>query len=285
MSYKKLWFGLFTVVAGSFAVLGYYGREIYRQAPPLPTQIVTTTGEIVYTGEQIRDGQNVWQSMGGQEVGSVWGHGAYVAPDWSADWLHREATWLLDHWARTEHQTLYDSLTAEQQAALRVRLEKELRTNTYNAESEDLVVSPLRAKAIAAVADHYTHLFGDDPRLDELRAAYAIPRDALKTDDRKQAITAFFFWASWACVTNRPDADFTYTHNWPAEPLVGNGPTASIFASSAISVVMLLAGVGALAWYMAVKRHNTEPEPHYPQTDPLFGLKRTPSMRATLKYF
>ena len=94
MSYRRLWIGMFVVVAASFAVLGYYGWEIYRQAPPLPKRVVTTDGDVVFSGEQIKDGQNVWQSMGGQEVGSVWGHGAYVAPDWSADWLHREAMWL-----------------------------------------------------------------------------------------------------------------------------------------------------------------------------------------------
>ena len=93
-------------------MLGYYGGEVYRQAPPVPERVVTTDGRVLFTGQDIKDGQNVWQSMGGQEVGTVWGHGAYVAPDWSADWLHREATWLLDHWAQAEHGKSYASLTA-----------------------------------------------------------------------------------------------------------------------------------------------------------------------------
>jgi nitric oxide reductase subunit B len=154
MQYGKLWLGLALVVAGSFAVLGYFGREIYRQAPPVPTRVVTSEGTVLFTGDEIRDGQNVWQSLGGQEVGSVWGHGAYVAPDWSADWLHREATWILDRWATQEHQTTYDQLDVETQAALRARLQKELRTNRYEASSGDLVVTPLRAEAIAAVGQH-----------------------------------------------------------------------------------------------------------------------------------
>ena len=91
MRYGKLWLWLGVVLVGSFGILGYYGTEIYRQAPPVPERVVTTDGTVVFTAEEIRDGQNVWQSMGGQEVGTVWGHGAYVAPDWSADWLHREA--------------------------------------------------------------------------------------------------------------------------------------------------------------------------------------------------
>ena len=94
MNYKTLWIALSIVVIGSLAVLGYYGWEIYQKAPPIPTQVVTHDGKILFTGQQIKDGQNVWQSIGGQEVDSGWGHGAYVAPDWSADWLHREIVWM-----------------------------------------------------------------------------------------------------------------------------------------------------------------------------------------------
>jgi nitric oxide reductase subunit B len=81
MRYGRLWFGLGAVIVGSFAVLGYFGGELYRQAPPIPERVVTTDGRVISTASDIREGQNVWQSMGGQEVGTVWGHGAYVAPD------------------------------------------------------------------------------------------------------------------------------------------------------------------------------------------------------------
>lgn len=81
---KKLWIAFILITTISFAVLGYYGYEIYQKAPPLPERVVTTDGEVVFEGQDIKDGQNVWQSMGGQEVGSVWSHGAYLAPDWTA---------------------------------------------------------------------------------------------------------------------------------------------------------------------------------------------------------
>src|SRR6476469_7194238 len=102
MNYKKLWATLFVVIAGSLAVLGYFGWQIYQSEPPVPNRVITQSGHVIFTGDQIRDGQNVWQSIGGQEVGTVWGHGAYVAPDWSADWLHRESEMLLDTWAQRE---------------------------------------------------------------------------------------------------------------------------------------------------------------------------------------
>ena len=97
---------------------------------PLPAKVVAgDANRVVFTGQDIKDGQNVWQSLGGQEVGSVWGHGAYVAPDWSADWLHRESVFLLDRWAGREYSKSYEQLNVEQQAGLRQRLKSELRPN------------------------------------------------------------------------------------------------------------------------------------------------------------
>jgi nitric oxide reductase subunit B len=286
MRYGKLWLGLALVLLGSFALLGYFGWEIYRQAPPIPERVVSADGELLCTGQQIRDGQNVWQSIGGQEVGTVWGHGAYVAPDWSADWLHREAVWLLDEWARQEHGASWEGLDAERRAALQARLQKELRTNSYDPATGTLIVSATRAKAIRAVGRHYAELFGSAPDKAWLRDAYALPENAIRDPERQEALGGFFFWTAWACVTNRPGSDITYTQNWPPEPLVGNAPTGSIVVWSVVSFVLLLAGIGALAWYFAAQRRGEEGGPEeYPAVDPLLALTPTPSMRATLKYF
>lgn len=285
-SYKKLWLSLISVMALSFLVLGYYGTEIYRQAPPVPKRVVTTDGTVLFTGQDIKDGQNVWQSIGGEEVGTIWGHGAYVAPDWSADWLHRESVWLLDHWAAQSGGTTYEQLAPEIQAGLRQRLKTELRTNTYRAQTGDLVVSPVRAAAIKAISEHYTALFGNDPKLKELRNAYAIPANTIKTPERQELLNTFFFWAAWACSTERPDSQVTYTQNWPPESLIDNRPTGSIVVWSVVSFVVLLAGIGAMVWYFAAQRHaHAGEEPDVPETDPLLGLKPTASMQATLKYF
>lgn len=100
MTPKKLWTWLAAVIIASFAVLIYYGVDIYRKIPPIPEKVITTEGQVLYTGQDVKDGQNVWQSIGGQTVGSIWGHGAYIAPDWTADYLHREAVLLLDELAK-----------------------------------------------------------------------------------------------------------------------------------------------------------------------------------------
>ncbi|HWI64921.1 MAG TPA: hypothetical protein VNT75_24090, partial [Symbiobacteriaceae bacterium] len=288
MRYGRLWAALALVILGSFAILGYYGRETYWQAPPIPKRVVTTDGQVLFTEADIKDGQNVWQSMGGQEVGSVWGHGAYVAPDWSADWLHRELTWLLDQWAVKMGSPSYAKLSPEMQAALRARLSQEVRTNTYNPATGDLTVSPARAEAIRATAKHYDALFGADLGLHTLREAYAIPANSVPDAARRAKMNAFFFWASWSTATNRPGQAITYTNNWPPEALIENRPTGATVVWSVISFVLLLAGVGGLVWYYAAQRHREagEQEHPLPEQDPLLNaLKPTPSMRATKKYF
>ncbi|MGZ4974335.1 MAG: nitric-oxide reductase large subunit [Limisphaerales bacterium] len=285
MNYRKLWITLSIVILGSLAVLGYFGWQIYQSEPPVPNRVVTTSGKVIYTGEQIHDGQNVWQSIGGQEVGTVWGHGAYVAPDWSADWLHRELVWLLDSMAKEKFGKEYAQLDAPSQAALRAQLKQDFRANTYDRTTGDVLISDRRAEAIAKVEAHYSGLFGDDSGLNKLRNAYAIPPNAVPDLERRKALTAFFFWASWACGTDRLGEKVTYTQNWPAEDLIENRPTGPLIVWSVISFVLLLAGVGALSWYSAVQQHKDEGENAAPKEDPLRLLRATPSMRATLKYF
>lgn len=80
-------------------------------------KVVTTEGNVVIDAE-VEAGQNVWQSLGGMEVGSIWGHGSYVAPDWTADWLHREAVFILDRWAMSDFGTEFEKLDNEKQSQL-----------------------------------------------------------------------------------------------------------------------------------------------------------------------
>src|SRR5690606_7749730 len=155
MSIKRLWIFLAVFMVASFAALGFLGREIHRQAPPMPAEIVDTAGNVIYTRDDIQNGQLAWQSMGGMQVGSIWGHGAYVAPDWSADQLHRESIALMDIWAQREHGVPHDQLSASGQASLQARLTSEMRTNTYDPNTQQITVSADRAEAMRQLRAHY----------------------------------------------------------------------------------------------------------------------------------
>lgn len=285
MNTKKLWIGFIIVMVGCFSVLGIFGYEIYLQKPPIPEKVVSESGEQIFTAQEIMDGQSVWQSIGGQEVGTVWGHGAYVAPDWSADWLHREAVFILNALAMEKDSTPYDKLSPERQAYLKALLQKDLRTNRYDDASKTLVISDLRAKAIRSNSEYYRNVFTNGKEQEKERLAYAIPENTIKNNESMQKMNAFFFWAAWACVTERPGKDITYTSNWPGDELVGNHPTGDHLFWTMFSIVVLLLGIGLLGFYYAKNQDVEIGLEQYPENDPLLNLQATPSMKATLKYF
>lgn len=274
---QRLWWAFAVVMVFSFAVLGWIGTRIYQEMPPLPDRVETTDGTVVIPSGEIARGQNVWQTMGGMEVGSIWGHGSYVAPDWSADWLHREAVFVLELWARQDYGRTYDELDLETQSRLRGRLETIFRANTYDPQTKVIRIDPVRARAFESLAAHYAEVFSQG------NPDYAIPKDAVTDPERLRQLAAFFFWTSWACTTNRPGDDVSYTQNWPHEPLVGNRPTGESVVWTGVSIIMLLAGICAMVWwYASADKHPDDPPP---ERDPLGDWRATPSQRATLKYF
>ncbi|MBE0650224.1 MAG: nitric-oxide reductase large subunit [Bacteroidales bacterium] len=285
MNTKKLWIGLAAILVVSFSVLGFYGHEIYSQKPPIPKRVVATDGTVVFTAQDIENGQNVWQSMGGQEIGTVWGHGAYVAPDWSADWLHREATFILNKWAETQFRTDFKHLSTENQAVLKVKLQQILRANTYNENTGVVTVPEIVAQAIQSNSEHYKGLFMNDTSLAKERKDYAIPANTIKDVTRMHEMNAFFYWAAWACVTDRPGKTITYTNNWPPDKTIGNVPTSSLLIWTGFSIIMLLIGIGLVAFYHAWNKPGELDHSLLPKDDPLTGINPTPSMKATLKYF
>src|SRR5262249_19493096 len=223
-------------------------------------------------------GPHVWQTMGGMEIGSVWGHGSYVAPDWTADWLHRESEYALIAWATAEHAASYDHLDPERQAALRARLVQLMRTNRYDGSTGVLTIDPVRAHAFDANQAHYAEVFRDG------RADHAIPRGTLVDPARQRALAPFFFGPAWAAGASRRGTDVSYTSNWPYEPLVGNVPTSENIVWTGVSIIILLTGLGGFIWYYA-SRPAPPPAEGVPARDPLLGWTPTPSQRATIKYF
>ena len=156
-SIPRLWIILSAGVAVMFSTLLALGWHIYQQAPPIPESVRSQSGQVIYTGENITTGQQVWQSIGGMQQGSIWGHGSYLAPDWSADWLHREAIALL---GIISTEARFANETEEQKDALRKAvLSTEMRKNTYDPASGVITVSDNRARAIEQVEKHFTALY------------------------------------------------------------------------------------------------------------------------------
>ncbi|MEP6903886.1 MAG: nitric-oxide reductase large subunit, partial [Actinomycetota bacterium] len=187
---KKLWIILVSVFVFSFTILGWVGTEIFRQAPPIPAQIVTTDGKVLIGDGEVLDGQNVWQAMGGMQVGSIWGHGSYVAPDWTADYLHRESLFILNEWSQSGFSKEYNALESEPQAALRQRLQNLMRTNTFDAATDKITLDPIRARAFEDNLKHYSEIFTNGNK------DYAIQRDAQSDPVKLRRLNSFFFWTA-----------------------------------------------------------------------------------------
>jgi nitric oxide reductase subunit B len=281
---KRLWLGLTVLLVSSFSVLLWMGGEIHRTAPPIPERVVATSGETLFTRADIEDGRVVWQSIGGHQLGSIWGHGALVAPDWSADWLHREAIARLELRAMAEEGKPYTELGAGIKARIQAELEPEARRNDYDPTTSTLTLSTERAAAVAQVVAHYVSLFGTGADTAALRESFAMKNATVDTDENRRKLAAFVFWTAWAAAAERPGSEASYTNNWPYEPLVGNAPTSSAFMWTMFSILFMIAGIGLLGWHYAVY-HGRDRAPAPPASDPLASLLVTPSMRATAKYF
>jgi nitric oxide reductase subunit B len=225
-------------------------------------KVITAGGKVLIAPGEIGKGQNVWQSLGGMQVGSVWGHGSYVAPDWTADWLHREAMHVLDVWARAEAGKEYAALDAETQAKLRGRLEQIYRENAYDSATGTLRVADVRGEAFEANRKHYASVFMDGTRLTPSRRARCGTRRA------HAAFGGLLLLDGLGGGGQPPGHDtISYTHNWPHEPLVGNRPTGESVMWTGVSIIMLLAGICAMVWWYAAQKEEPPLEP--PASDPL----------------
>ena len=281
--YKKYWIAVVAVLIIGFSILGYLGTDVYHQAPPVPTAYVSQDGQVLFTKEDILHGQSAWQSTGGQSVGTVLGHGAYQAPDWTADWLHKEVSVMLDIKSQEAFGVLYDQLGPAQQAAVKEVVKKEYLGSAVR-EDGTVVLSPERITAMNLTGRYFVELYGDNPDLTLTRDHFAMKDNTLPELQDRIDMARFFFWTTWMASTQRPGTDATYTNNWPHEPLLDHNPTPESIAWSVVSVIILLCGIGVVVWLWAFGKKDDEHALVPPTEDPISKITLTPSQRALGKY-
>lgn len=271
------WLVLICIVA--FTVLLAAGAAIWKNAPPVPDFVSSPKQEIILTKQEIQAGQEVYLARGGQHIGSVWGHGSYLAPDWTADVLHK--------WGLATAGVLYNNnpnflpedlaaLPAPERASLQAQVSEEFKTNRYDAQTHTLTLTNAQTEGLKYVFDQYHNL------LTYGSSIHSIPQGWFKDDTQVRNVTGFFTWTAWAAAANRPNAPFSYTANWPHDDLIGNQAPGQFIIWSIVSIIVLIAGIGAFLFV-----YLTQEEPDEIQPVPARPAVRipTPSQKVTSLFF
>ncbi|MBS0652383.1 MAG: nitric-oxide reductase large subunit [Verrucomicrobia bacterium] len=248
----------FSVMIVGFCLLGFVTSLAYDNTPPIPKQVVDPSGKVLFTKEDIMKGQEVFLKNNLMEHGTLWGHGAYLGPDYSASHLHEQTLAMQQLLSHKIYGKPYDELQEFEQGSISEEVSKTLKHNAYDPESDNLTFSVEEASAYEQSLSYWSNYFtsGEAPGL---------PKNYISDQKDLNALTSFFAWSAWAAVTNRPGKDFTYTNNFPYDPLAGNLPSADAYLWSAVSLVFIIGATGlvlfivskfGLGWGGSVKRRH-----------------------------
>src|SRR6516165_6246639 len=210
-----------------FLLLGILAYRTYTDEPPIPLNVIGANGQLLFTGEDVLAGQEVFLKNGLMEYGSIFGHGAYLGPDFTADYLHRAA--LIANELDGPSSQIPDQSTIA-----------DFKANRYDRTSGVLTYSAAQTEAFNKLVPHYGEFFATPDTRNGLRPS------AITDGQQIRQLTVFFSWSAWTASAVRPKRDYSYTNNWPPEPLVGNHATADALVWSVLSLIALLGGTGIL---------------------------------------
>ncbi|HEY3297513.1 MAG TPA: nitric-oxide reductase large subunit, partial [Armatimonadota bacterium] len=274
ISTRWLQLSILTFIFG-FGVLGFLARVIYSEHPPIPDRVVREDGTVLFTGKDIMEGQHLFQKYGLMEYGTIFGHGAYLGPDFTAQYLHQSAIAAMEYYGR-------DGKTS---ADIQAQVKNEFKRNRYDSHTGVLVYSPGQAYGFNRLQEYYGTWFGPTSTQKGLR------RPSIPDSADIHRLASYFSWAAWTSAAIRPGASYSYTNNWPSEPYAGNSPTAQAFIWSVLSLIALLGGIGLMLFifgrYNILGWHHSESE--QPEQKLRFrppeDVRLSPSQRATAWYF
>jgi nitric oxide reductase subunit B len=256
-------YGVLIAFVLGFGVLVWITAAAYKVAPPIPDAVLDEGGATLFTGEDIRSGQEVFLCHGLMDNGTLWGHGAYLGPDYSAAYLH----------------DLASGAVAAMGPGSEARVAELLSTNRYDPISRSLRFSSHEARTYAEQLGVWKDYFASSTR------SRGLPRGAVSDPGELKDLVAFFAWAAWASAAHVPGTGHSYTNDFPYDPQAGNGPLAESILWSALSLIALLAGTAAVLF--AFGRFDYLGWQGDRRGRPAFVMPPTgsPTQRSVLKFF
>ena len=270
---------VFLILLVCFSVLIWIAARAYRDAPPIPEKVIGPGGEVLFTGKDILAGQQVFLNHALMENGTIWGHGAYLGPDFSAEYLHILAGIARKQAAQEQYGIEFEKLGQIHQDSVRAWVRQILKENRYDPQSRSLRFTSSEAISYRQQTSKWAEHFSRPGKSGGLPAKY------IEDPKELSQLTAFFAWTAWASAARRPGEPYSYTNNFPYDPEAGNTPTPQAFLWSGLSLITLLVGTALVLFafgrfnYLGWKGRNEHLHPR------MLGDLPTPSQKATLKYF
>ena len=160
------------VMVFGFSLLTVVTVLTYTNAPPVPERVTDATGASLFTREDVEHGQEVFLKYGLMEHGSLWGHGAYLGPDYSAEYLHRLAEISRDTLARERRALPNAALDPDAAMSVDAAVHRLLKENRYNPGTGVLLFSSAEASAWAIQKKEWAAYFSGDKPAPGLPAKY-----------------------------------------------------------------------------------------------------------------
>jgi len=237
--------GLIIILLLEFAVLIWVTTgSLYRNLkPPIPEKVLDNSGSVVFTKTDIENGQQVFLKKALMSNGSIWGHGAYMGPDFSAQYLHNLALEVRNYIAMEKYNSNFSELAPDQKETLVGLTRNFLSNNRYNPESHNLLYTEPEKQSFNNQISYWKDY------LQKPEVNRGLSRTLIVDQSELKQLTSFFAWAAWATTAHAPGKSYSYTNNFPYEPLIGNGPSSAAILWSALSLINLLAGIALILFF------------------------------------
>jgi len=266
---------LLVVAIATFGLLAWATTVTYRTAPPQPNRFVAANGALLMTDQDIVAGKGGFQKADLMDYGSLYGMGSYYGEDYTASALVRLGTETQNNVALATTGNAFAALPAEQQASATTAMRTALQGVDLT-KPEVVLPGPL-AEAVVTVRDGLAKSLNTANPAAGWTPAYSLkPQLARQTAD-------FLVFSALTTVARRPGKTWSWTENWPYEPLVGNTPTTNTFQWTWISFCFTFFAFGVVLFIYEFFLNHPDDAP----MDPVLATFRplTPSQRRIGKYF